>query len=113
MKRSLRLIILVTTLSLTPVWGNYKSKSEALKTSDSSIVQTGLFQNTNAGKKYYHQISPRKLLAFWLQFPDLMFDTPSETEWQLHAELKATRERINLMRRETELKKQLDLLQRN
>ena len=94
-------------LSASPILGK-----DNISQSVSSNHSQNAFQKSTSGKSYLYQISPRKLLEFWLRFPHLMFDSLSESERELYVEVRETRERLKLKRREIELQKQLDVINR-
>ena len=103
----LSIVFIIITLSVSPIWGKDK-----LSPAESSYIPPSAYQDSITEKTYLYQFSPRKLLVFWLRFPDFMFDKISESEWQLHAEIQEKRESLKRQEREAELQKQLRLLDR-
>jgi hypothetical protein len=107
MNSKISILLLSIIFSASPILGK-----DNISQSVSSNHSPNAFQKSTSGKSYLYQISPRKLLEFWLKFPDIMFDSLSASERELYAELRETRERLKLKHRETELQKQLDVINR-
>jgi hypothetical protein len=107
MNSKMSILFLSIILSASPILGK-----DNISQSVSSNHSQSAYQRSTSGKSYLYQISPRKLLAFWLKFPEIMFDSLSASERELYAEEQETREQLKLKRRETELQKQLDVINR-
>ena len=105
MKIKLSIIFILIPLSVSPLYGDVN-----IFTAEPSNDSPSRFRNSLPEKPYLYQISPRKLIELWLRFPDQMFDTPSETEGQLHAKIQEARELITLKILESELQMRLDKL---